>query len=380
MRRQIFDEFHEEFRGLCRSFFERECVPHTEKWEADGQVSREAWLQAGRLGLLAWDVPEEFGGAGTTDFRLNAVQAEEFWATGTVGIGLGIQNDVIPPYLIDLTTSEQKARWLPGVVSGETITAIAISEPGAGSDIRSIATTAHREGDEYVIHGSKTFISNGFMADLVVVACKTRPEDGHRGISLIAVESGRPGFERGRKLDKIGQHARDTAELSFQDVRVPVENLIGEEGEGFYYMMRNLPRERLGIAVHGAAAAQRAYQITLDYARNREAFGTPISNFQVNRHALAEMHTKLQVLQTYLDQCTVALNTGDLTAAEAAGAKWWSTETQWEIIDRCLQMYGGYGYVNEYEIARIWRDSRVQRIYGGTNEIMKDLIGRALGC
>ncbi|MFF0499936.1 acyl-CoA dehydrogenase family protein [Nocardia aobensis] len=379
MRRSIFEPEHEQFRQTARTFFEKECVPHVDEWEKAGKTSRDVWLKAGELGLLGWEVPEEFGGAGIVDFRFNAILDEEFWMTGSVGVGFGVQNDIVAPYLVDLTTEEQKRRWLPGFVSGEIITAIAMSEPGAGSDLRSIRTTARREGDEYVINGSKTFISNGLLADLVIVACKTDPEAGHRGISLIAVESGMPGFTRGRKLDKIGQHSADTAELHFEDVRVPVENLIGEENRGFYQLMRNLPKERLGIAVHAVASSRRAYELTLGYAQERKAFGQPIGKFQVNRHFLAEVRTKIEVMQTYLDQCIIAVNAGELTPEEAAGAKWWTTETQWEILDRCLQLHGGYGYMNEYEIARLWRDSRVQRVYGGTNEIMKDLIGRSMG-
>jgi long-chain-acyl-CoA dehydrogenase len=379
MRRTIFAEEHELFRRTCRTYFEKECVPFVEEWEAAGRVSREAWLKAGEQGLLGWEVPEEFGGSGVSDFRFNAVLTEEYWASGSVGIGLGLQNDIMASYLIELTTPEQRRRWLPGFCSGEIITAIAMSEPGAGSDVRGLRTTARREGDEYVLNGTKTFISNGLLADLVMVACKTDPAAGHRGISLIAVEAGTPGFSRGRKLDKIGQRSADTAELIFTDVRVPVGNLIGEENRGFYHLMRNLPKERLGIAVHAVASAQRAYEITLAYAGDREAFGQPIGKFQVNRHALAEMRTKIDVMRTYLDQCVLAVNAGELTAEEAAGAKWWTTETQWEILDRCLQLHGGYGYVNEYEIARLWRDARVQRLYGGTTEIMKDLIGRSMG-
>jgi alkylation response protein AidB-like acyl-CoA dehydrogenase len=379
MRRTIFTEEHELFRRSARTYFEKECVPFVEEWEAAGRVSRQAWLKAGEQGLLGWEVPEEYGGSGVSDFRFNAILTEEYWASGSVGIGLSLQNDIMAPYLITLTTPEQRRRWLPGFCSGEIITAIAISEPGAGSDVRSLRTTARREGDHYVINGTKTFISNGLLADLVMVACKTDPSAGHRGISLIAVEAGTPGFSRGRKLDKIGQRSADTAELIFTDVRVPVDNLIGERDRGFYHLMRNLPKERLGIAVHAVASAQRAYEITRAYAGDREAFGQPIGKFQVNRHALAEMRTKIDVMRTYLDQCVVAVNAGELTAEEAAGAKWWTTETQWEILDRCLQLHGGYGYVNEYEIARLWRDARVQRLYGGTTEIMKDLIGRSMG-
>ncbi|MBY8862892.1 acyl-CoA dehydrogenase family protein [Nocardia sp. CA2R105] len=379
MRRAILEPEHEQFRQTARTFYEKECVPHVDEWEKAGQTSREVWRKAGDLGLLCWEVPEEYGGAGIKDFRFNAILSEEYWLTGSVGVGFGVQNDILPPYFIELTTEEQRKRWLPGMVSGEIITAIAMSEPGAGSDLRGLRTTARRDGDHYVINGSKTFISNGLLCDLVVVACKTDPDAGHKGMSLIVVEAGTPGFTKGKKLDKIGQHSADTAELHFEDVRVPVENLIGEENKGFYHLMRNLPKERLGIAVHAVAGAQRAYDLTLAYAREREAFGQPIGTFQVNRHSLAEMQTKLEVMHTYLDQCIMALNAGELTAQEAAGAKWWTTETQWEIVDRCLQLHGGYGYMNEYEIARLWRDARVQRVYGGTNEIMKDLIGRSMG-
>jgi len=254
-----------------------------------------------------------------------------------------------------------------------------MSEPGAGSDLRNIATTARRDGDDYIVNGAKTFISNGLLADLVLTAVKTDPSAGHKGISLLMIEDGMGGFTHGRTLDKIGQHAADTAELSFTDVRVPVSNLLGEENRGFYQLMRNLPAERLGIAIHAVAQARRALELTIAYAHDRQAFGQPIGSFQVNRHAIAAMSTKLQVMQVYLDRCIEAVNAGELSAEEAAGAKYWATETQWEILDRCLQLYGGYGYVNEYEIARLWRDARVQRLYGGTNEIMLDLIGRGMG-
>ena len=381
MQRTIFEPEHEQFRDTARSFFQTHCVPHADEWEKRGHVDREAWKAAGDLGLIGWQMPEEYGGAGLDDFRFNAIITEEFWGTGTVGIGLGVQNDINAGYFRDLTTEEQKKRWLPGYVSGELITAIAMSEPGAGSDLARVRTSARRDGDHYIVNGSKTFISNGLLADLVLVVCRTDPDAAapHKGLSLIVVETGMEGFTRGRKLDKIGQHSADTAELNFVDVRVPVENLVGEENKGFYHLMRNLPAERLGIAIHAIAQSRRAVELATAYARDRKAFGSPIGNFQVNRHALAGMHVEIEVMQQYLDQCIVAVNEGRLTAEEAAGAKWWSTETQWRILDRCLQLHGGYGYINEYEIARLWRDSRVQRIYGGTNEIMLDLIGRKMG-
>jgi alkylation response protein AidB-like acyl-CoA dehydrogenase len=381
MRRTIFEPEHEHFRQTARTFFEKECVPHADAWEEQGYVDREVWLKAGALGLIGWEMPEAYGGADIKDFRFNAVLNEEYWATGTVGIGLGVQNDILSGYFCNLTTEEQKQRWLPKFVSGEYITAIAMSEPGVGSDLANLRTTAKKDGDHFVVNGSKTFISNGLLADLVVVACRTDPnaEKAHQGISLIVVETGMEGFTRGRKLDKIGQKAADTSELFFDNVRVPVENLIGEENRGFYHLMSNLPAERLGIAIHAVAQAKRAFELTTEYAHQRKAFGNPIGNFQVNRHALAQMKIELDVMQTYVDTCIVGVNSGELTADEAAGAKWWATETQWKIMDRCLQLHGGYGYMNEYEVARLWRDSRVQRIYGGTNEIMLDMVGRSLG-
>ncbi|TDU01795.1 alkylation response protein AidB-like acyl-CoA dehydrogenase [Streptomyces sp. 846.5] len=379
MRRTIFTEEHELFRETARTYYLRECAPYAAQWERDGQVSRAAWAAAGKAGLIGWELPEEYGGQDIHDFRYNAIMAEEMAATGSVGIGLGLQNDVLPPYLARLTTEEQKARWLPGVVSGETVCALALSEPGAGSDLRAISTTARREGDQWVVDGSKTFITNGILADLVVVACKTDPQAGHKGISLIVVERGAEGFERGRKLDKVGMKAQDTAELFFHQVRVPAENLIGQEGRGFYHMMQNLPTERLAIAVSSLAAAERAFEITLEYAKSRTAFGQPIGSFQANRFALADVRAKLNAARGYVDGCIMALVDGHLTADDAAAAKYWTSETSWQVIDRCLQLFGGYGYVNEYEIARIWRDNRVQRVFGGTSEIMQEIVGRSLG-
>jgi alkylation response protein AidB-like acyl-CoA dehydrogenase len=381
VRRDIFEPEHDEFRATARKYFETTCAPRAAEWEARGYADRDAWLEAGKLGLLGWEMPEEYGGLGIKDFRYNAILNEEFWSSGAVGIGLGVQNDILAGYFSELTTDEQKQRWLPGYVSGEIITAIAMSEPGAGSDLANVKTSARRDGNDFIINGTKTFISNGLLADLVVVVCRTNPgaDKPHKGLSLIVVESGMTGFERGRKLDKIGQKSADTAELIFDEVRVPADNLIGQENHGFYHLMRNLPAERLGIAIHAVASARRAVELSVQYARDRKAFGQPIGTFQVNRHAIAQMLTELDVMQAYVDKCIVAVNNGELTADEAAGAKWWSTETQWRIIDRCLQLHGGYGYMNEYEIARIWRDSRVQRIYGGTNEIMLDIVGKGMG-
>lgn len=379
MKREIFESEHDEFRATARAFYDKECAPHTEEWERNGITDRSVWLKAGETGLLGWEAPEEFGGQGITDFRFNAIMNEEFHASGTAGIGFGLQNDILSSYLVHMTTEEQKKRWLPGFVSGELIVAVAMSEPGAGSDLAGIKSTAVRDGDDYVINGAKTFISSGILADLVVTAVKTDSAAGHKGISLIAVEADTPGFTKGRKLDKIGQKSADTAELSFVDVRVPATNLIGEENRGFYHLMRNLPAERLGIAIGAVAQSRRALELTTAYAQDRKAFGQAIGTFQVNRHAIADMTVLLNVMQVYIDRCITAVNAGDLTAEEAAGAKLYATEQQWQIMDRCLQLHGGYGYINEYEIARIWRDARVQRLYGGTSEIMRDLIGRKLG-
>ena len=379
MRRTIFTPEHDLFRTTARAFFEKECAPHADEWERAGVANREVWKKAGEAGLLGWEVPEQYGGSGVRDFRYNAILAEEMVASSSGGVGFALNNDIVMPYLTELTTDEQKARWLPGMVDGTTITAIAISEPGAGSDVKAVRTSAIRDGDEYVLNGSKTFISNGQLANLIIVVAKTDPSAGHKGISLLVVEEDMPGFARGRKLDKIGARAADTSELFFDDVRVPATNVLGELGRGFYNLMRNLPTERLGIAVHGVARARRAFEVTLEYVQTREAFGTPIGSFQANRFSVAEMKTKLDIAQIYLDRCIEALVAGELTAEEAAAAKMWITETEWEILDRCLQLHGGYGYINEYEIARLWRDGRVQRLYGGTTEIMKDIVGRSLG-
>jgi alkylation response protein AidB-like acyl-CoA dehydrogenase len=379
MRRRIFNEDHDLFRGTVRAFLEKECVPRAEEWERDGMVGRDIWLKAGAAGLLGWEVPPAYGGAGVKDFRFNAILAEEVVDTGSIGPSFALNNDVVMPYLLDLTTDEQKQRWLPGMVTGETITAIAMSEPGAGSDVKALRTTARLEGDAFVLNGAKTFISNAQLANVIIVAAKTDPSAGHEGISLLVVEDGMAGFQRGKKLDKIGGKAADTSELYFDDVRVPAANLLSEINCGFYYLMRNLPTERLGIAVHGVARARRAFNITLDYVKTRQAFGKPIGSFQANRFYVAEMKAKLDVAQGYLDRCIEELVAGELTADDAAAAKMWITETEWEILDRCLQLHGGYGYINEFEIARLWRDGRVQRLYGGTSEIMKDIVGRSLG-
>ena len=379
MRRNIFEDVHDDFRVTARQFFERECVPHVDEWERDGKVSRDAWRAAGEAGLIGWEFDPKYGGLGIKDFRFNQIISEEMFMTGSVGIGLGVQNDILMPYLRRLTTDEQKDRWLPKFVSGEYIGSIAMSEPAAGSDLAGIKTTARDGGDHWIVNGQKTFISNGLQSSLILTAVKTDTEARHRGISLLMIEDGMEGFTRGRKLDKIGQYSADTAELFFEDVRVPKENLVGELNRGFYHLVSNLPSERVGVACYALPAARKALELTKIYASERTAFGQPIGTFQVNRHFLAEMQTKLDAAQCYLDQCVLSVNDGTLSDEDAAGLKWWTSEVQWEIIDRCLQLHGGYGYINEYEIARLWRDSRVQRLYAGTTEIMKDLVGRAMG-
>lgn len=379
MRRNIFEQVHDDFRKTARAFFERECAPYAEQWERDGKVSRQAWRAAGEHGLIGWALPEKYGGLGITDYRFNQIVSEEFFGSGSVGIGLGVANDILVPYLVDLTTDDQKDRWLPKFISGEFIGSMAMSEPAAGSDLAGIKTTARDEGGHWVVNGQKTFISNGLLSTLVLTAVKTDPAAGRKGISLLMIEDGMEGFTRGRKLDKIGQHSADTAELFFDNVRVPKENLVGDLNRGFYHLVSHLATERLGIACYALPMARRALELTKTYAAERTAFGQPIGKFQVNRHFIAEMQTKLDAAQTYLDQCVLAANDGELSDEDAAGLKWWATEVQWEIVDRCLQMHGGYGYINEYEVARLWRDSRVQRLYGGTTEIMKDLMGRAIG-
>ena len=381
MRRALFDDTHEEFRSAFRSFLEREAVPNFPAWEAAGIVDRSLFAVAGASGFLGMEVPEEHGGGGVRDFRFNVVIAEELQRAdvNSVGLGLTLHNDICLPYFLHLTNDEQKARWLPGICAGELITAVAMTEPGIGSDLASMTTTAIRDGDDYVVNGSKTFITNGINADLVVTAVKTDPAQRHRGMSLLVLERGMDGFQRGRNLDKIGMHAQDTAELFFDDVRVPVTNRLGEEGSGFLQLVSNLPQERLSIAVTGVAAARAAFERTLAYAKERQAFGQPIASFQHNRFVLAEMATEIEIGQSFIDRCVVALNAGELTADEAAMAKWWCTELQGKVIDRGVQLHGGYGYMSEYPIARAFTDARITRIYGGTTEIMKEIIGRSLG-
>ncbi|GLW96357.1 acyl-CoA dehydrogenase family protein [Microtetraspora sp. NBRC 16547] len=380
MQRDLFEEEHLLFRETVREFLAREVVPHHPQWEKDGIVPREVWKKAGEIGMFGFSVPEEYGGAGITDFRYNAVVVEEIIRIGASGLGFSLHNDVMAPYFVDLTNDEQKPRWLPGFASGELITAVAMTEPGAGSDLQGIRTTAVRDGDHYVVNGQKTFITNGINSDLVVVVTKTDPAAGARGTTLLVVERGMEGFTRGRNLDKIGMHAQDTAELFFDNVRVPVANRLGDaDGQGFIQLMNNLPQERLSIAVGAVASAEAVLETTIEYCKNRTAFGRSIGSFQNTRFVLAELATEVEIARHYVDKCITALNRRELTVVDAAKAKWWTTELQNKVIDRCLQLHGGYGYMTEYPVAKAWLDSRVQTIYGGTTEIMKEIIGRSFG-
>lgn len=377
MRRTVYDPDLESFRSAFRAFLDREAVPNVEKWERQGTPDRDFIVHAAENGYLGFELPTEYGGLGVRDFRYNAMMAEEVVSSEIAGDTFSMQNDIVVPYLRDLTTDGQKVRWLPKFARGQGITALAMTEPGAGSDLASITTSARRDGDMLIINGSKTFITSGATCDLAIVLVRTGERNG-RGTSLVVVESGTAGFERGRAMAKIGRKGQDTAELFFSDCRVPLANVIGELGRGFGHAIANLPRERLSIAVSAIASARHAFDLAVEHARQRVAFGAPLANLQSVRMTLAEMHTEIAVLQHYVDRCVVAIDAGDLSADEAAGAKYKATELQWDVVDRVLQMFGGYGYMEEYPIARIWRDARVQRIYGGSNEVMKDLIGRSI--
>ncbi|MGZ8717770.1 MAG: acyl-CoA dehydrogenase family protein [Aeromicrobium sp.] len=379
MQRNIFEADHDSFREAVRTFMEKEVAPNHAQWEQDGIVPRELWLKAGAQGLLGFMMPEEFGGGGIDDFRFNTVLSEELVRVGGSGVGFVLHTDLVSGYLLSYASDEQKERWFPKFCTGEMITGIAMTEPGTGSDLQAIQTTAIRDGDQYVVNGSKTFISNGINADFVIVACKTDPDAGAMGVSLIALERGMEGFERGRNLDKMGLKAQDTAELFFDNVKVPIENLIGEEGKGFIYLMEKLPQERLAITVGAQAATRKIIDMTLDYVKERKAFGKPIGSFQNSRFVLAELETEFQIGQAFVDKSILALNEGELTVAEAAMGKWWTTELQNKAAAKCLQLHGGYGYMTEYPIAKAYTDSRIQPIYGGTTDIMKESIGRTMG-
>jgi alkylation response protein AidB-like acyl-CoA dehydrogenase len=375
--RTLFTSDHEALRDTVKKFLENEAVPHHEQWEQDGQVPKELWLKAGEQGFLCPMVAEEYGGLGT-DFLYSVVISEEISRAGLTGIGWGLHTEIVAPYIEHYGSEALKQKYLPKMVTGEMIGAIAMSEPGAGSDLQGVKTNAVKQGDHYVLNGSKTFITNGQNADIVIVVAKTDPNAGAKGISLFVVEAGMEGFEKGKNLKKIGMKAQDTSELFFDDVKVPAENLLGEEGKGFIYLMTELPQERLGIAINGLAMAESAFEHTLDYVKERKAFGQRVADFQNTQFKLAEIRTRLDVLRAYVDRCLELHLDGKLDIPTAAGAKYWVTDEQVDIIDECLQLHGGYGYMWEYPIARMYADARVQRIYGGTNEIMKTVVARAL--
>ncbi|WP_405393246.1 acyl-CoA dehydrogenase family protein [Microbispora hainanensis] len=380
MRRTIYGEDHEAFRDSVRQFVIRSVAPRAEEFIERRLIDREAWREAGRQGFLGLEVPEEYDGAAAGDYRFNAVLIEELAGVGmALASSFGIHFDVVAPYLVELTTDEQKKRWLPPFCSGELITAIGMTEPSGGSDLAALRTTAVRDGSDWIIDGSKTFITNGYQADLVVVAARTSPEKRAKGITLFAVEEGMPGFHRGRKLDKVGQPEADTAELFFEGVRVPAANVIGEVDRGFIAMMERLPQERLGSAVTNISHAAAVLAETLSYVKERKAFGQAIGSFQYNKFTLADLVTKVEVTRAYVDQCVAAHTARELTAVDAAKAKMWTAEVQNQVIDACVQLYGGYGYMKEYRVARAWADARVTRIWAGSNEIMREIIGRDLG-
>jgi len=374
--RTIFDEELNLFRDQVRKFYDRALTPNLDRWEEEGIIGRDFWLACGEAGILCPGVPAEYGGLGL-DFRYNTVISEELFYAGS-SAGITLQSDIVADYIANYGSEEQKQQWLPKMVSGEAITAIAMTEPGAGSDLQGVRTTARREGNEYVVNGSKIYITNGQNADLVIVVAKTDPNARSKGISLILVEATREGFKRGRNLDKIGQHSADTSELFFEDVRVPITNCLGEEGKGFAYLMMQLPQERLGIALQAQAAAQRAFDEGVKFTKERKAFGQTVFDFQNTRFTLADLKAKLQAGWAHLDWCIARHLEEKLTAAEASAAKLFHTELQWEVCDAALQLHGGAGYMNEYPIARLWRDARVQRIYGGTSEIMKEVVARTI--
>lgn len=378
--RTVYGEDHEQFRRSFRQWVDKEVMPNHLEWEKNGITPRDIWIEAGKHGFLGYNVPESFGGGGSDDFRFGAIMQEEVSDSGAIGSlnGMTLHNDIVLPYYLELANDEQKQRWLPKMVTGELIGALAITEPNTGSDVAGVRTTAVRKGDVWVVNGAKTFISNGINSDLVITVCRTDPEAGHRGFTLLIMERGMKGFERGRNLEKLGMHAQDTAELSFTDVEVPVENTLGHEGAGFTYLMQNLAQERLSIAVGGISVATAALRWTLEYTKERKAFGQSVSQFQNSKFLLAELATEIQAGKTYVDRCIELHVEQKLTAEQAAAAKFWATELQNKVVDRCLQLHGGYGYMMEYPIARAWADSRIQTIYGGTSEIMKEIVGRSL--
>lgn len=380
MTRSIYNDDHNSFRDMAREYVRRSLVPRAEEFIDARMIDRQVWKEAGAQGLLGLNVPEAYGGSQADDFRFNAVLGEELGRfNGAAASSFGIHIDCAAPYLVDLGTDEQRNRWLPGFCTGDVIAAIGMTEPSGGSDLAALKTHAVRAGDDWILNGSKTFITNGIQADLVIVAVRTSAEKGHKAISLFGIETGMRGFERGRKLDKVGQVESDTAELFFDNVRVPAANVIGEVGKGFVYMMERLPQERISGSINNIANAAQILGETIEYAKERKAFGQSVGSFQYNKFVIAEMQTKVDVTQAYVDQCIVEHADGKLSAVNAAKAKWWTAQVQNEVIDTCVQLYGGYGFMNEYRVARAWRDARVTKIWAGTNEIMKELIGRDLG-
>jgi alkylation response protein AidB-like acyl-CoA dehydrogenase len=378
IERTLFGEQHEQYRDTVRRFLEKEVAPHHAKWEEDGYVDREVWLKAGKNGLLCPSMPEAYGGA-DADRLYSVAMFEEIARQGYTGLGFGLHNEIVAPYILKYGSDAQKIKYLPAMASGEVIGAIAMSEPSAGSDLQGIRTTARDAGDHWILNGSKTFITNGWHADLVIVVAKTDPDAGAKGTSLLLIERGMPGFEKGRRLKKAGMKAQDTSELFFDNVKVPKSNLLGDLNRGFIYLMQELPWERLQIALSGIAAAQAAIDQTIEYTKERKAFGTTVAGFQTTRFKLAELQTEAQVARVFVDRCTELLMQGKLDTATASMAKYWVSDLQCKIIDECVQLHGGYGYMLEYPVTRAWTDARVQRIYGGTNEIMKEVIARSMG-
>lgn len=380
MKRDLYTEDHEAFRQIVSEFVQREMVPHLEHWEESRLVDRSCWLAAGTQGVLGLSVPEQYGGAGQTDYRYRNVVMEEFAKVYAAGMmsGFSLQDDIAVPYLVELGTDEQRKRWLSGMAAGELIGAIAMTEPGTGSDLQGIRTAGRKIDGGWVVNGAKTFITNGIHSDVVVTVVRTNPDGGPSAFTLMVVERDMPGFSRGRKLRKLGLQSQDTAELVYEDVFVPDDNVLGAVGGGFAQLKRLLPLERLSIATTAIAIADVALRDTVRYVKERHAFGQPVADFQNTRFELAEMATELEVTRSYVDRCVLAQGSGDLTELDAAHAKWWSTEVQNRVLDRCLQLHGGYGYMLEYPISRAFVDARVQKIFGGTNEVMKHIIGRHL--